>query len=56
MALMVFVLLYFPCIGTIATIANEAGSWKYALFSIIYTTCIAWIIAFLTYNICNLIW
>ena len=56
MALMVFVLLYFPCIGTIATIANEAGSWKYALFSIIYTTCVAWIIAFLTYNICNLIW
>ena len=56
MALMVFVLLYFPCIGTIATIAHEAGSWKYALFSIVYSTCVAWIIAFLTYNIGNLIW
>ena len=56
MALMVFVLLYFPCIGTIATIAHEAGSWKYALFSIIYSTCVAWIVAFLTYNIGNLIW
>lgn len=56
MALMVFVLLYFPCIGTVATIANETGSWRYALFSIIYTTCVAWTVAFLTYNICNLIW
>ncbi len=29
---LVFVLVYFPCIATIAAIARESGSWKYAWF------------------------
>ncbi len=51
LAFMVFVLLYFPCIATLTAIAREAGSWKYALFSVVYNTALAWIFAFLTYRI-----
>ncbi|MDE5808059.1 MAG: ferrous iron transport protein B [Muribaculaceae bacterium] len=50
-AFMVFVLLYFPCIATLAAIARETGSWKYSLFSVCYNTALAWIFAFLTFRI-----
>ncbi|MDE7461873.1 MAG: ferrous iron transport protein B [Muribaculaceae bacterium] len=48
---MVFVLLYFPCIATLAAIARETENWKYALFSALYNTSIAWVLAFITYRI-----
>ncbi len=48
---MIFVLLYFPCIATIATIRRESGSWKWALFSALQTTSVAWFVSFLVYNI-----
>lgn len=48
---MAFVLLYIPCIATIVAVANEAGSWKWGLFTIIYNTGVAWIVSFLIYNI-----
>ncbi|MDE6238136.1 MAG: ferrous iron transport protein B, partial [Muribaculaceae bacterium] len=51
---MVFVLLYFPCIATLAAIARETGSWKYSLFSIVYNTALAWIFAFITFKIAML--
>ncbi|MCX6219974.1 MAG: ferrous iron transport protein B [Bacteroidia bacterium] len=51
LAFLVFVLLYFPCIAVIASIKRESGSWKYALFTVVYTTAAAWIGAFLTYHI-----
>lgn len=51
LAFMVFVLLYFPCIATLTAIARETGSWKYALFSVIYNTGLAWVFAFLTYRL-----
>lgn len=51
LAFMVFVLFYFPCIATLTAIARETGSWKYALFSVIYNTGLAWVFAFLTYRI-----
>ncbi len=50
-ALMLFVLIYFPCIATIVAIKEESGSWKWGLFTIVYTTLLAWVIAFLTYQI-----
>ena len=55
LAFLVFILIYFPCIGVIATIKNESGSWKWAVFTIVYTTLLAWITAFIVYNIGNLI-
>ena len=55
LSFMVFSLLYFPCIATITAIIKESGSWKYGAFSVIYNTAIAWIIAFIVYQISNLI-
>ena len=51
LAFMVFVLLYFPCIATLAAISRETGSWKYPLFSVCYNTGLAWIFAFITFRI-----
>jgi len=51
LSFLVFVLLYFPCIATIATIKRESGSWKWSLFTVFYTTAFAWIISFLTFRI-----
>lgn len=50
-AFMVFVLIYFPCIATLAAITRETGSWKYTAFSMIYNTTVAWIMAFIAYRI-----
>ncbi len=47
---MVFVLLYFPCMGTVSVIAREAGHWKWGAFVILYTTAIAWIASFIVYQ------
>ena len=51
LAFIIFILLYFPCIGVVASIKNESGSWKWAAFSVFYTTALAWVAAFATYNI-----
>ena len=48
---MLFVLIYFPCIATVAAIKNESGSWKWATFTICYTTLLAWIVAFLVHQV-----
>jgi len=47
---MLFVLIYFPCVAVIAAIKKESN-WKWAGFSMIYTTAIAWVVAFLTFQI-----
>lgn len=47
---MLFILIYFPCMAVIAAIKKEAG-WKWALFTIFYTTGLAWIVAFCVYQI-----
>lgn len=55
LAFLIFILIYFPCLGVVATIKNESGSWKWALFAVLYTTSLAWIAAFIVYNVGNLI-
>lgn len=52
-AMMLFVLIYFPCIAVIAAIKKESDI-KWAVFTMIYTTGLAWLIAFLTYQIGSL--
>ncbi|MFA8450041.1 MAG: ferrous iron transport protein B [Bacteroidales bacterium] len=47
---LLFILIYFPCIGVIATIKKESGKWKHAIFLAVYTTCLAWIVSFLFYQ------
>ena len=51
LAYMVFILLYFPCIATFVAIRNESGSWKWAVFSAVYTICLAWVMAFAVYRL-----
>ena len=48
---LLFVLLYFPCIATIAAIKGETGSWKWALFAAGYTTALAWIVSTIAFQI-----
>ncbi len=50
-AFMVFVLLYTPCMATLVVMKKETGSWKWPLFSIAYSFSIAWVLAFLIYQI-----
>ena len=52
-SLMLFVLIYFPCIATISAIVNESGSWKWGIFVIIYTCVLAWIVSFIVYQTGN---
>lgn len=49
--LMVFVLLYSPCLAAIAVIRRETNSWKWALFTMVYTTGVAWIVSFAVYTV-----
>lgn len=50
-AFLLFVLLYFPCTAAIIAIKNESGSWWWAVFAIVYTTAVAWIVSALVYRI-----
>ena len=51
---MVFVLLYFPCIASVVAVIKESGSWKWGAFAVVYNTCVAWIVAFIVYQIGSL--
>jgi ferrous iron transport protein B len=49
-AMMAFVLIYVPCLATVAVIRRETNSWKWTVFSISYSTTLAWLVAFLIYQ------
>lgn len=51
--LMVFVLIYFPCVAAVAAIKKEANL-KWAIFVVFYTTLLAWIVSFIIYQIGSL--
>lgn len=51
LSFLVFVLLYFPCVATIAAIKEESGSWSWALFAAAYTTVLAWVVSALVYQV-----
>ena len=55
LAMMLFVLLYVPCLATVATIRRETGSIKWTVFSIAFSTIIAWIVAFCVFQGGNII-
>lgn len=48
LAFLIFILIYFPCIGVIATIRGESGKLFWAVFTMVYTTGLAWILAWIT--------
>jgi ferrous iron transport protein B len=54
LAYMVFILLYFPCIATFVAIKQEGGGWKWAILTAVYTIVLAWVAAFITFNIASI--
>lgn len=51
---MLFVLLYFPCVATIATLRREAGK-QWAWFTVFHSLFLAWFISFIVYQIGSLL-
>jgi ferrous iron transport protein B len=54
LALMVFCLLYTPCIATIATIKKESESIKFTLISIVFQILVAYGVSALVFNLARL--
>ena len=44
---LLFMLLYVPCVATLAAMKKESGSWKWPVISALYSTTVAWLVAFL---------
>lgn len=53
LAMLVFILLYFPCLPTLTAIASESGR-KWAVAAAVNHTLIAWLCAFIVYNVGNM--
>ena len=54
-SMLLFILLYMPCISTIVAIKNESGKWRWALFTVVYTVGLAWIVSTLFFQIGTLL-
>jgi ferrous iron transport protein B len=50
-AFMAFTLLYMPCIAAFGAIKREMNSWKWTWFAVGYQTGVAWLVAFLIFQI-----
>jgi ferrous iron transport protein B len=50
LSLMVFVLLYIPCVASMGVMKKEIGQWKPVLFYSIYVLFLAWTLSFITYR------
>jgi len=47
---LLFMVFYAPCFVTVVCIAKESGSWKWAFFSIAYSTTIAFLLSLMVYQ------
>jgi ferrous iron transport protein B len=54
LSFMLFILIYFPCVGVIVTIYKETASWKWAAFSVLYSTGLAWLVSVGVYQVGSL--
>ncbi len=54
LSFLVFVLIYFPCIATISSIKNATEETKWSIFTIVYTSILAWVMSFIIYNIASM--
>jgi len=50
LSMMLFVLLYMPCIAAVVAIGRETGSHRFTVLSVVYTTGVAWLVAFTVYQ------
>ena len=55
MSMLLFILLYMPCVSTVVAIKSESGKWKWALFTIAYTIGLAWLVSTVFFQIGSLI-
>ncbi len=55
LSLMVFVLLYIPCVAAVGVMKKEVGAWKPVLFYSAYVLAVAWVASFITYRLA-LLW
>jgi ferrous iron transport protein B len=49
--LMVFYVFAMQCVSTVAVVRRETNSWKWPIFQTVYMTSLAWILAFVTYQL-----
>lgn len=56
LSLMLFVLLYSPCFVALVVIKNEAGGWRWLVFSLVFNTLLAYGVAVAAYNIGLSVW
>ena len=54
-ALMIFCLLYSPCIAAVATIKRETGSWRWTIGMVLFQLAVAWAGAMLVFQLGSLI-
>ena len=51
LSFMIFILLYCPCTATVIAVVRETRSWRYGLFTVLYNTALAWVVAFGAYRL-----
>lgn len=56
LSLMLFVLLYSPCFVALVVIKNEAGGWRWLVFSMVFNTLLAYAVSAVAYNVGLSIW
>ncbi|MCX7781838.1 MAG: ferrous iron transport protein B [Negativicutes bacterium] len=50
LTLMAFTLIYAPCLAAMAAVKRETNSWKWAAFTMVYSTGLAWVVSFVIYQ------
>ena len=53
--LMLFILIYVPCIAVLSILRREAGGWKWVIIMVVYTTSLAWLVSFSFIKTANLL-
>jgi ferrous iron transport protein B len=48
--LILFVMLYNPCLTTLVVIKKESGKWRWTLFAMTYTTILAYCVALIVHS------
>jgi len=51
--LMLFILIYVPCMASLAMLKRETGGWKWVIVMIFYTSVLAWTVAFMFITIAH---
>src|SRR6056297_1819751 len=51
LSFLIFILIYFPCVGVVAAVKKETNGWKWPVFLVVYTTGLAWVMSFLVFQV-----